>query len=348
MLEDNRYRERLEKIELINIIGLDILYVDGISEFIHEYKNIQIVLIMEKIFIKYKKEILEIVDNNLNISFFILYSKNINSECSERENICFYEKDEFINEQNKLNRMEENIMEHELQLNSGLEKNQNLVQKQNYFLETNLGKVVNTALDIGIKAVLPNLIEDEVIDLKNTIFESGIKEGLKGAIESALNLGKSAIGIFTGEFENISQIQNAVKSGGLIDGISDLLDFSIKYSNSKGLIGKETANLLKQGKNTLLNTISSKIEQELTEQMKNIEKLHNYCSKWKSSYGAENFKEMETNFKNIEKYLNKITPLEKTITEARKIENLHNLIKNNGNNFNISETDKILAEKLAL
>ena len=76
--------------------------------------------------------------------------------------------------------------------------------------------------------------------------------------------------------------------------------------------------------------------------------VKNYCSKWKSSYGAENFKEMEKNFKNIEKYLNKITPLEKTITEARKIENLHNLIKNNGNNFNISETDKILAEKLAL
>ena len=57
---------------------------------------------------------------------------------------------------------------------------------------------------------------------------------------------------------------------------------------------------------------------------------------------------MESNLKNIEKYLEKITPLENTIKQARKIENIHNLIKNNGKNFNISENEKILAEKLAI
>ena len=57
---------------------------------------------------------------------------------------------------------------------------------------------------------------------------------------------------------------------------------------------------------------------------------------------------MESNFKNIEKYLDKITPLENTINQARKIENLHNLIKNNGKNFNITDNEKILSEKLAI
>ena len=227
-------------------------------------------------------------------------------------------------------------------------KNTNLLEKQNNFLESNLRKVINSALDIGIKAALPDLIENEVIDIKNTIFESGLKAGIKNVIDSSLNLGKSAIGIFTGEFENISQIQTAVKSGGLIDGISNLLDFSIKFAKNKGLITVGTSNLLKQGKNTILKTISSKIEEELVSQIKSAEKLQDYCNKWQENYEKQNFSGMESNFKNIEKYLDKITPLENTINQARKIENLHNLIKNNGKNFNITDNEKILAEKLAI
>ena len=170
----------------------------------------------------------------------------------------------------------------------------------------------------------------------------------KSVVDAGLNLGKSAIGIFTGEFENISQIQTAVKNGGIIDGISNLLDYSIKFAKNKGLINASTANLLKQGKNTILNSISSKIEEELTEQLKAAEKLQEYCNKWQENYEKEDFSSMESNFKNIEKYLEKITPFENTIKQARKIENIHNLIKNNGKNFNISENEKILAEKLAI
>ena len=55
---------------------------------------------------------------------------------------------------------------------------------------------------------------------------------------------------------------------------------------------------------------------------------------------------MKKAYKNIENYLNKTIPLENTIKEARKIENMHNLIKNNGKNFDISPEEKILAEKL--
>ncbi len=33
-------------------------------------------------------------------------------------------------------------------------------------------------------------------------------------------------GIFTGKFENVSQAQNAVKNGGIIDGISDAFRYS--------------------------------------------------------------------------------------------------------------------------
>ena len=282
----------------------------------------------------------------------MLYDGKIKDDYLEIDNICFFEKNEFIKRYKKEEKMEEYQMEEILDIKNNVEiensKNTNLLEKQNNFLESNLGKVINSALDIGIKAALPDLIENEVIDIKNTIFESGLKAGIKNVIDSSLNLGKSAIGIFTGEFENISQIQTAVKSGGLIDGISNLLDFSIKFAKNKGLITVGTSNLLKQGKNTILKTISSKIEEELVSQIKSAEKLQDYCNKWQENYEKQNFSGMESNFKNIEKYLDKITPLENTINQARKIENLHNLIKNNGKNFNITDNEKILAEKLAI
>lgn len=36
-------------------------------------------------------------------------------------------------------------------------------EKQNNFLESTLGKVINTGVDIALRAILPNTIEDEVI-----------------------------------------------------------------------------------------------------------------------------------------------------------------------------------------
>ena len=48
----------------------------------------------------------------------------------------------------------------------------------------------------------------------------------------------------------------------------------------------------------------------------------------------------------IEKQLNNIAPIEKTINEAKTIMTLHNLIKNNGQNFNLSKEQLELAEKL--
>ncbi len=361
-IEDFNYRENLEKIENINLLGRNIVYVEAITEFLEQYPKIKIILISENFFNDNKIEIEKVADKYQEIAFYILYDKKIKVESEIKENMCFYERNEFLYNYGQQKEKEKECMENAIELNDftgNLSNNElvnslsttnknNLVEKQNSFLETSFGKIINTAMDIGIKAALPDLIEDEVINVKNVIFESGLQAGLKSVIDSSLNLGKSAIGIFTGEFENISQIQTAVKSGGLIDGISNLLDYSIKFAKNKGLINTSTANLLKQGKNTVLKTVTSKIEEELTTQIKSSEKLQEYCTKWQENYEKQNFSGMESNFKNIEKYLNKITPLENTINQARKIENLHNLIKNNGMNFNISENEKILAEKLAI
>ena len=55
---------------------------------------------------------------------------------------------------------------------------------------------------------------------------------------------------------------------------------------------------------------------------------------------------MEREYIKIEKEIKNLIPIEKTINEIRTIENLHNLIKNNGKNFNLTNQEIELANKL--
>lgn len=234
-----------------------------------------------------------------------------------------------------------------IEIKNNLEKIDNkIIENQNEFLGSYIGKAINSAIDIGLKAALPDLIEDQIIDIKNTILEQGFSEGFKNVIDKSLEFGKSTLGIVTGEFENISQIQLAIKKGGILDNVSQLLDLSINLAKSKNLITSDIANLIKKGKNSIISSISDKIEESLTNQLKAVEKIEKYCENWNVSYGNQDFSEMEKAYKNIKINLEKIVPLENIINSARKIENIHNLIKNNGKNFNITEEEILLAQRL--
>ena len=55
---------------------------------------------------------------------------------------------------------------------------------------------------------------------------------------------------------------------------------------------------------------------------------------------------MEKEYQKIKKEIKNLVPMEKTINQARTLENLHMFIKNNGQNFNLSNEAIELAEKL--
>lgn len=239
----------------------------------------------------------------------------------------------------------------ELEINNNINlenNNSNNVtyEEQKSFLETNLGQIINGGVDLGLRIILPDVIEDDVIEIKDSIITDGFKEGVKTAIDNAVDLGKSFLGIFTGKFENISQIKEAVKKGGLIDSISDVLDWGIKKAKENKLIKSSTATLIKKGKNKILNNISDNIENNLDSQVESVEKIDKYITKWNEYYNEQDFTNMQRQYTKIEKELEKITPLESTINKARVVENLHNLIKNNGKNFNLSQEELELANKL--
>ena len=224
----------------------------------------------------------------------------------------------------------ENILETEIKLKNNLVNEKD----QNNFLETTLGKTINTGIDIGIRALLPDYIEEQIIDLKDNLMRYGLKDGIKKSIDDAINVGKSAIGIVTGKFDNISQMQEAVKSGGIIDNVSYLLDDVINKVKNAGLINPTIANTIKKGKNSILNNVEKNIENNFNNQIKSL------------NYTEKDFNGMEKEYNKIEKEIENLAPIEKIIDNVKTIENLHTLIKNNGKDFNLTQEEIELAEKL--
>ena len=220
------------------------------------------------------------------------------------------------------------------------------IKQQNHFLDTTVGKVINTAIDLGLRWILPDFVENQIIDVKNSLVRGGLKEGIDKAVESAIELGKSVTGIFTGKFDNISQAQNAIKNGGIIDGVSEVIDSALKTTTKNGWIPNQIADLIRQGKNVILDNVSSNIETEFVGQLDHIEKLGKYENNWRQYYKEQDFEGMEREYQKIKQRLKEIMPIETTIKQARVIENIHMLIKNNGHDFNLSKEQLELAQML--
>lgn len=231
-------------------------------------------------------------------------------------------------------------------LSNNLNNNVSLEKKQNNFLQTNIGKIINTGLDIGLRYLLPDFIEDQIINIKDTMLENGFKEGVKEVVNSTIELGKSVKGIFTGEFESVSQVQAVIKNGGLLDNVSDLINTVVNKVVDTGKISYNVGNVIKKGKNVILDNISSKLENEFESQLDSIEKINKYSNNWKEYYNNKDFEGMEREYKKIKEKMKDVIPLETTIKEARTIENLHSLIKNNDQKFNLTEEQKELAKIL--
>ena len=227
----------------------------------------------------------------------------------------------------------ENVLNNSIELNNNLE----IEKEQKNFLETTLGKTINTGIDIGIRAILPDYIEEQIIDLKDNLIKYGLKEGIKKSIDDAINIGKSAIGIVSGNFENIAQMQEAIKNGGIIDNVSSLLDSVINKVQSKGLINSTVARTIKQGKNSILNNVEKNIENTFNNQIKALNYTEKYIENWKNYFENKDFNGMEKEYKKIKTEMNYLAPIEKMINEARTIENLHMLIKNNRQDFNLTK-----------
>ena len=220
-------------------------------------------------------------------------------------------------------------------------------KNQNEFLNSTLWKTINNGIDIGLRYLLPDFVEDEIIDLKDNLINYGLKDGVKKSIESVIETGKQAMGIVTGNFENIGQIENTLKNGGVIDKISDVFDVVIDKVEETGKINSTVSNVLKKGKTSILSSVEKNIEATLAKQVSGTESIQNYIESWKMYYSQKDFSGMEIEFAKMEKELEELIPIENTLKAARYVENIHNLIRNNGQNFELTEEELELASKLS-
>ena len=62
----------------------------------------------------------------------------------------------------------ENLMKEQTKnVNQELEnKDLVTVEKQNGFLNSSVGKIINTAIDLGLRWILPDFVENQIIDVK--------------------------------------------------------------------------------------------------------------------------------------------------------------------------------------
>ena len=96
-----------------------------------------------------------------------------------------------------------------------------------------------------------------------------------------------------------------------------------------------------------MKNIKTGVDNTLDNQVEAIEKLDKYITKWNQYYNEQNFVNMENQYNKIEEYLKEVFPLEDVLKRARAVENLHELIKNNGRNFDLTQEEKELATMLA-
>lgn len=238
-----------------------------------------------------------------------------------------------------------------LLMNNNLSNNQeienNVTEKmQNNFLESSLGKTLNCAFDIGIKTIMPDFIENDIIEIKDCFLTEGFESGINSVINNSIELGKNILGIFNGNFSDINQAEKAIMKGGIIDGISNLVDFILNKTEKSGIISKNVSNLIKDGKNVLLDNMENRIKDNFKNQTSNLKNINNYMKNWNESFEKNNLIEMDKNFEKIQDELGQVLPLESVMKSAKEIENLQTIIHNNNGDFELSneqiELSKIL------
>ena len=233
-----------------------------------------------------------------------------------------------------------------MELEQNTELSLEVDNKKENFLNSTLWKTINNGIDIGLRFILPDLVEDEIINLKDNLINYGLKDGIKKSIDSVIETGKQAIGVVSGNFENIGQIQSTIKNGGIIDKVSDVLDTVIDKTVDSGKINNSIGKVLKNGKSSILSSVERNIESTLNNQISSAEKVDKYIGNWKEYYNNRDFEGMQKEYTKIKNELKELVPLENTINNARYVENLHNLIRNNGQNFDLTEEELELAKKL--
>lgn len=175
---------------------------------------------------------------------------------------------------------------------------------------------------------LPNYIEDVVIDVKNIILENGFKSGMNEITNKAKSLFELVFKKKK-DYSKVEEIRNLTKQNGILDSFSKLLNKSIDTSVQNKLISKEIGSAIKSGKTAMVNTFSDKLEDNLFNEIKNIEKFNQSYKKWEKCVEKNDIEGMQREYKKMLRHYNKISIDIKQLNDFEKIEYIQEYIQNN-------------------
>ena len=236
----------------------------------------------------------------------------------------------------------------EIETDKRIENTKETEQKE--FLDTTIGKIVDAGLDFAISTFVPDLIEKPVSNLKDKLLSWDFnkeKETISsGALEqtkkSEENSGKEV------DIGNVvANLKDFLKEEKTINSFSKIIDAAIKELVDKDKISSNVSKMVKEGKNAVVEKIKEKIDHELDGQIVYVEELKEQTEKWKNYYQEKDIKNMKAVSKKIDSLMKDIMPIDTILTEAKQIQNLQQLIENNNNQFDLSNTQLELAKMLA-
>ena len=223
-----------------------------------------------------------------------------------------------------------------------MELTQNLPKE----VKINLPKVTNNALNFGLKAILPDFIEEDIIQIKDSFINEGFEKGLEEAKEKAEEVWKSVKGVFTGEFDTVGEIQKLIQKNGMLDTASDLVDKITKLLLSKKIINKTTYNLIKTGKKEIINALEGELNNYYKVDNYDFEGLSEQIEKWQKNYNDSDYESMEKTAKTILNILDKVDQIEAVITKARNIQKVQKYIQEKGSKEKLTKAERKLIEAI--
>lgn len=236
-----------------------------------------------------------------------------------------------------------------LSINNNKNINLNIEKKQDNILIKGIKGALNIGLNLGIKAALPNIIEDEVIKLKDSILQNGLKNGLKEGIDNVKNKFKEVMNFFgknkDNKIKNVEVINDLTKRGGEIDELSKLLSKAIDYTIKSKAINKDLGKAIKAGKSTILRNISNKLRDNMTDvlkEFKNIDELH---KNWQAGLNNQDYDVMRKNYMKINKIANEVLPYKELFEKLEEMDLIQKYIEESGN-FNLDNNILDLLKKV--
>lgn len=226
------------------------------------------------------------------------------------------------------------------------EENQRELEKdKNNFFDTPFGKFVDNSLNIAISAVFPSIVDDQIINIKDAIIVGGFEAGLEELKNTGTNYKEALDGLISGNFKSIEQMRTVVKDGGLLDIVSFCIDKGLNYIEKKNIVGKEVTNLIRTGKNALINQVSNSIEKKYSGQLEHVEKLSKCCDNWKVAFENKDIDNMNKYYKQMNVQRKGIVQIEEIVKRAETIKNIHNLVSSSGG-FDLTKEEIELANKI--